>query len=104
MGARKYRPRSTPEQRAAAVELYRSSGRSAQAVADELGMPSATLEAWIRREGRREIDPEGTMPEAQLREIQRLQRENARLQREVEFLKKADAFFRELDQRKRDSR
>jgi transposase-like protein len=67
-------------------------------------VPSATLESWIRLAGRREIDPDGTMPEEQLREIQRLQRENARLQREVDFLKKADAFFRELDQRKKDLR
>lgn len=104
MGSRKYRPRSTSEQRAAAVALYRSSGKSALAVAGELGMPSATLESWIRMVGRREIDPEGVMPEEQLREIQRLQRENAHLQREVEFLKKADAFFRELDQSEKDSR
>lgn len=104
MGSRKYRPRSTPEQRAVAVALYRSSGKSALAVAGELGVPSATLESWIRMAGRREIDPEGVMPEEQLREIQRLQRENAHLQREVEFLKKADAFFRELDQSEKDSR
>lgn len=73
-------------------------------VADELGMPAKTLEKWIRLSKRREIDPDGTMPEEQLLQILRLRRENSLLKREVDFLKKADAFFREQDQRGTSSR
>jgi transposase len=95
--SRNYRPRSTPAQRASAVALYESSGRPASAVAAELGVPVKTLESWIRAAKRSAIDPAGTMPQAQLQELQRLRRENELLQREVAFLKKADAFFRERD-------
>ena len=104
MGTGKYRARSTPAERAEAVALYHSSGKTAREVAEQLNVPQATLESWIRLAGRRLIDPDGTMPEAQLREIQRLQRENSLLQREVDFLKKADAFFREHDQNGNDLR
>lgn len=95
--SRSYRPRSTPEQRAAAVALFESSGRPVSAVAGELGVPAKTLESWVRTARRAAIDPTGTMPEAQLQELLRLRRENERLQREVAFLKKADAFFRDRD-------
>jgi transposase len=83
--------------------LYESSGRSAASVAAELGVPAKTLESWVRTSRRAAIDPNGTMPEAQLQEILRLRRENQRLQREVEFMKKAEAFFRELDRDENDS-
>jgi len=89
--------RATPAERAAAVALYRSSGRSVEKVAAELGMPLRTLESWIAKADRVEIDPDGSMTEEQRREILRLRRENASLQREVEFLKKAGAFFRDRD-------
>jgi transposase len=97
MEEKRRRPRSTPRERAAAVALYDASGRTAASVAAELGVPQKTLESWIRSARQAEVDPGGTMTEAQIVEGKRLRRENARLQREVEFLKKADAFFRELD-------
>lgn len=99
MESRKYRPRSSAEERAVAVALYESSGRSARLVADELGMPAKTLEKWIRLSKRRALDPDGSMPEEQLLQLLRFKRENLLLRREVDFLKKADAFFREQDQR-----
>lgn len=89
--------RATPAERAAAVAFYRSSGRSVEKVAAELGMPLRTLESWIAKAHRVEIDPEGSMTEEQRGEMLRLRRENASLQREVEFLKKAGAFFRDHD-------
>jgi transposase len=88
---------ATPAERAAAVALYRSSGRSAASVAAEVGVHVRTLETWIRDARRAEIDPDGSMTEEQVRELLRLRKENAALQREVEFWKKAEAFFRERD-------
>lgn len=73
-------------------------------VAAELGVPQKTLEKWIRLARIKAIDPDGTMPAGQLLEILRLRRENTALLREVDFLKKAEAFFREHDQRGTDSR
>lgn len=104
MGFRKYRKRSTPAERAAAVALYESSGRSARSVAEELGVSVKTFETWVGRARREAVDPGKSMTADQRAQILRLQRENASLQREVDFLKKADAFFREQDQRERDSR
>jgi transposase len=89
--------RATPAERAAAVAFYRSSGRSAEKVAGELGVAPRTLEAWIAAARRVEIDPDGSMTQEQRLEVLRLRRENASLQREVEFLKKAGAFFRDRD-------
>jgi len=89
--------RATAAERAAAIAYYRSSGRSAEKVAAELGLHSRTLESWIAQAQRVEIDPEGSMTDEQRRELLRLRRENASLQREVEFLKKAGAFFRDRD-------
>lgn len=88
---------ATPAERAAAVALYRSSGRSAASVAAEVGVATATLETWIRAARRAEIDPGGSMTDAQVGEVLRLRKENAALQREVEFWKKAGAFFRGRD-------
>lgn len=66
-------------------------------VAEELGINQATLESWIRDAKRQALNPDGTMSEERLREVKRLQGENAQLRREVDYLKKADAFFRALD-------
>lgn len=95
MKERKKRP--TPEQRAAAVAFYRESGLSAQKAAEQLGMVPRTLEMWIAKDKRAQIDPDGTLPAERVEELLRLQRENAALRREVEFLKKAGALFREHD-------
>lgn len=103
MGRRVLRPRSTAEERAAAVALYERSGRSARLVAAELGVPQKTLEWWVRSARNAAVDPGGSMTAQQVVEMKRLKRENARLQREVEFLKKAPAFFRELDRDENDS-
>lgn len=97
MGQRKLRPRSSVDERAAAVASYRASGKSARLVAADLGVSKGTLESWIRDANRAEADPAGTLSPGQLQSLLELQRENARLQREVDFLKKADAFFRDID-------
>lgn len=89
--------RATPAEREAAVARYVASGLSAREVAAEVGVSPRTMEAWIARVRRAQIDPDDSMSEAQRREVLRLRRENAALQREVEFLKKAGAFFRDRD-------
>ena len=99
----KYRKRSTAKDRAAAVALYESSGKTAKVLAAELGMPAKTLESWIRLARRRQIDPEDTLSREQINEVSRLRRKVKSLERDVDFLKKADAFYRELDQRERNT-
>lgn len=96
--------RATPGEREAAVARYLASGSSVRKVAAEVGVAPRTLEAWIAKARRVEIDPGATMSEAQRREVLRLRRENTALQREVEFLKKAGAFFRDRDHGPRGTR
>jgi transposase len=81
-----------PEFRREAVELYRSSDRSLEQVAKELGIGISTLQRWHYQLGRETKQPDelGGNERAELR---RLRRENRRLKEEREILKKAAAFF-----------
>lgn len=82
----------SPEFRREAVELYRSTDRSLDEVATELGIASSTLQRWNARsavEGREREEGSGD----DRAELRRLRRENRRLREEREILKKAAAFF-----------
>jgi transposase len=82
----------SPEFRREAVELYRSTDRSLDEVATELGIASSTLQRWNARsavEGREREEGAGD----DRAELRRLRRENRRLREEREILKKAAAFF-----------
>ena len=95
---------SSPQERAAAVRKVRESGLSIVQVAEQLGLSDKTLWKWVNQARLAEIDPAGELtPEARTR-IRDLEKENARLRRDLEFEKKAQAFFREPDQRDNGSR
>ncbi len=81
----------TPEFRAEAVRLVKTSDKAAAQVAKDLGVPEGTLYQWIAQ-GEKDTG-EAPLTESERTELQRLRRENERLQMEREFLKKAAAFF-----------
>lgn len=92
----------TPEQKQAAVDLYRELG-SIRQVADELGFSETSIQRWIRRaEQAGELvpppeDPWPRLEEPEQQELLRLRKEVKQLRVEREILKKAAAFFAKED-------
>lgn len=93
MGKRKRR-RFTPQQKAQAVEIVRTSGKSVSEVARELDLTASALGAWVKQA---EIDegkgPAGATTTAERKELEQLRRDIKRLEQENAFLKKVGAFF-----------
>jgi len=84
----------TPEFRAEAVRLVRTSGRSRREIAADLGVGLSTLRSWIDQQRDREMDePPADRQEDMVAELKRLRRENEVLRQEREILKRATAFF-----------
>ena len=86
----------TKEFKESAMELYHSSGKSAEEIAEELGIHSANLTRWLResREGEAKnirVFPGQGNPRDE--ELTRLKRRVADLEETNEILKKAMAFF-----------
>ena len=83
-------PPYPPEFKAKAVKLYRTSGKSLQEVAADLGITSNSLREWVRR-----AEVEGGIREGlnqdEREELSRLRRENWVLKEEREILRKATA-------------
>ena len=87
-------PRYPNEFRTRAVGLARSSGKTIEAVARELGVAHQTLRNWVRQadaDAGRGRPGEATSQEKA--ELGQLKRENRILREEREILKKAAAFF-----------
>ena len=88
-----YRNQAYPvEFRQRAVELYRSSGASMEALAKDLGISSTTLANWVKQARIDAGERPGVATEDR-EEVVRLRRENRRLEMENEILKRAAAFF-----------
>jgi transposase len=84
----------TEEQKLAAVEHVRSTGKTVYQAAQDLDLTETALRRWIA-EAERKARPalEGELSVEEREELRRLRRENQRLQLERDFLKKAAAFF-----------
>jgi transposase len=88
--ARRRRPAYSPEFKAEAIRLLRTSADPAKKVARDLGVSVSTLEAWMRAT-RPPTDPALTTDERA--ELVQLRREVQQLREERDILKKATAFF-----------
>src|ERR1700683_4080784 len=89
-------PQFSPEFKADAVALVRSSGRTIAAIAHELGIGESNLSYWLKKdeESREAADPGRFEAEsAEARENAALRRRVAELEVEREILKRATAFW-----------
>ncbi len=84
----------TEEQKAAAVEHVRKTGKTVYQAAQDLDLTETALRRWIEQA---KVDAgageSGALTTEERDELRRLRRENQRLQLERDFLKKAAAFF-----------
>lgn len=79
------------------VNLYKSSGRSLQAISRELGLATSTLSKWVRQysENAQGGFPGKGNPKAFEEEVRTLRKELAHVRQERDILKKALAIFSE---------
>ena len=91
--AERTRRRFSAEYKSEVVKRLEESGRSLQAVADELGIHANQLRGW-RNEQRAAGSAEAlARQKVEAAELARLRREVKRLEQENEILKRAAAFF-----------
>ena len=86
----------TREFKESAVELYRSSGKTKKAIADELGIDPENICRWVRESKEGEAKNIRVFPgqgNPRDEELFRLRKEVADLRETNEILKKAMAFF-----------
>ena len=84
----------TKEYKAEVVRLIRTSGKTAGAVARELGLTETSVRAWVKRaEIDERKDPQGPLTSEERAENSRLRRELKTVTMERDFLRKAAAFF-----------
>jgi transposase len=77
-----------------AAKLVTEQGRGLKDAATSLGVPTSTMQYWVRRFGTTVARPQPPDDPVALRqENDRLREENKRLLMEREILKKATAFF-----------
>jgi transposase len=95
MARRRKRRKFTPQFKAEAVQLVRSTGKSVGQIAKELDLTETALRAWVKRaEDEGAATPSSTaLDDAERSELTELRRKVKRLEMEREILKKAAAFF-----------
>lgn len=82
----------TAEFRNQAVNLFLSQDRSAEQVAQELGIKGYLLRSWVRQSNANKNSSPGA-DKTLLDELASIKKENKNLKMEVEILKKAAAYF-----------
>jgi transposase len=82
----------TPEFRAEAVRLYRTSDRPLSEIATDLGVSKESLRRWAKQRGIDDGLREGLTSDER-EEIARLRKENRILREERDILRRATAFF-----------
>ena len=88
--ARRRKPTYSPEFKAEAVRLVRTSPDSLSKIARDVGVFSTTLRKWVDATRPPASEPLTTDERT---ELAQLRRENRRLREERDILKKAAAFF-----------
>ena len=88
--AQRRRPTYTPEFKAEAVRLVRTSSDGLSTIARDLGISVSTLRLWTEATRPK---PEVPLTDDERTELRRLRRENRELRMERDILKKATAFF-----------
>ncbi len=84
----------TLEYKLEAVRLLVQGGQSCAETAKVLGMPSQTLENWVRQAAKGQLAGAGAkLVSAEQMELTRLRAELARVKMERDILKKATAYF-----------
>lgn len=84
-----------PEFKQEAIQLWQSSGKSASAIENELGITPGLLSRWKRKQdknGQHAFPGKGCLMPEQER-MRQLEKENAILRQERDILKKAVAIF-----------
>jgi transposase len=98
------RPPYPPEFKLEAAKLYKTSGKSLQEIAFDLGVSTNSLREWVKRAENGDVSKGASRSDLTLderKELRRLQRENKILREEREILKKAAAFFAQETTRSR---
>ena len=93
MSKKKRRP-FTEEQKAEAVKIVKTSGKTVTQVAHEMGLTVSALRKWVKQdEINQNPTPRGPLTTDERTELARLRKELKRVEMERDFLKEAAAFF-----------
>lgn len=91
---KRQRRKFTPEFKAEAVRIARTSGKSVHVVARELDLTETCLRTWIlQAKVDEQPDPQGALTTDERAELVRLRRELRTVEQERDFLKKTAAYF-----------
>lgn len=88
----------TREFKDSVIQMVLDTGKSAAAVARELGLPEWQVGSWVRAARKAATTNGGIKNSDAEQELKKLQREHKRLKEENEILKKAAAFFAQHQQ------
>jgi transposase-like protein len=91
---KRQRRKFTPEFKAEAVRIVRTSGKSVSEVARELDLTETCLRTWVlQAQVDEKQDPQGALTTDERAELVRLRRELRTVEMERDFLKKTAAYF-----------